>query len=88
MCLLEVECGAPRGQKAAEDLRPSDPVLRGDRAVPTDFVEMEWSDLSLFLTHQLTEIHEQLVLLRDEKKRHSAAFGNLITERQNAVSAV
>ena len=36
----------------------------------------------LFFKSQLTEIDEQWYLLRDEEKRHSAAFGKLITERQ------
>ena len=41
-----------------------------------------------FRKEETTEIDERLVLLRDERKRFSAAFGTLITERQNAVSAL
>ena len=32
--------------------------------------------------------YEQMILLRDERKRYSAAFGKLIAERQNAMSAL
>ena len=37
---------------------------------------------------KMEEIDEQFVFLRDERKRFSAAFGELIAERQNAVSAL
>ena len=36
----------------------------------------------------MTELNEQWNFVRDERKRHSAAFGKLITERQNAVKSV
>ena len=51
-------------------------------------VEMEGLDVNLFLENQLIDIDEMLVLLRDERTRYSAAFGKLITERQNAVSVL
>ena len=34
--------------------------------------------------NQLTEIDEQMVPMRDEKKWYSGAFGKLIAERQNS----
>ena len=40
------------------------------------------------LKNQLTNINEQMVLVRDEKKGYSAAFGQLITERQKAVDVL
>ena len=42
----------------------------------------------LFLENQLTEIDAQLVLLRDERKRHSAIFGKLIIEHQHTISDI
>ena len=40
------------------------------------------------MKNQLTQINEQIVLLQDEKKGYSTAFGHLITERQNAVEVL
>ena len=50
--------------------------------------EMEWPDMMLLLKIQSTEIDEQFALMRDERKRYSAALGKMIAERQNAVSAL
>ena len=46
------------------------------------------TDLLLFLTDQLTEIHEQWFFLRDERTPNSAPFSKLFTGRRNAVSAL
>ena len=52
------------------------------------FQEVEMLESDAVLDTSEIEIDEQLFLLRDEEKRCSAAFGRLITERQNAHSVL
>ena len=62
--------------------------LERDAEYDKKVADMEWLDLMLFLENQLSDMDEQLFLLRDEEKRYSAAFDKLIAERQNAHSAL
>ena len=50
-----------------------------DRNWSTTRIRMEGLDPSLSVKNQLTNIDEQMVLLQDEKKGYSAAFGQLIS---------